>query len=58
MDYAIELLEIKKWQLNREIMNKNLLQKDIRKGISELSKVTEITKAIKILKSKKYKHKN
>ncbi|WP_438425698.1 hypothetical protein [Aquimarina macrocephali] len=58
MDYVIELLEMKKRQLNREVMNQNLLQKDIRKGISELSKITEITKAIKVLKTKRYKYKN
>lgn len=58
MEYVIEMLETKKKKLRREIINQNLMQKNIRKGTSELSKITEITKAIKILKSKKNKYKN
>ena len=58
MEYVIELLEIRKKQLNREVIRKNLLRKDIRQGISELSKITEISRAIKILKAKKYHYKN
>ncbi|MDY8136617.1 hypothetical protein [Aquimarina sp. 2201CG5-10] len=56
MDYVIELLETQKKQLSRNVINQKLMQKDIRKGISELSKITEITKAIKVLKTKRYKY--
>jgi len=52
MQYAIETLEKEKKSIERNIRNNNLMQADIRKATQELSKITELKKAIKILKIK------
>ncbi|WP_159090841.1 hypothetical protein [Aquimarina aquimarini] len=57
MQYVIELLEVEKKQIDIKVRNHKLMQKDMKKAVSELSKITEIKKAIKILKSKHQRYK-
>lgn len=52
MLYAIKTLEKEKKSIERNIRENNLMQADMRKATSELSKITELKKAIKILKIK------
>ena len=58
MEYVIELLEAEKRQIDRKIKDSGLMKKDMKKAMVELSKVTEIKKALKILKLKTNKHRN
>ncbi|MCG8318466.1 MAG: hypothetical protein MI921_03100 [Cytophagales bacterium] len=58
MEYVIELLEAEKRQIDRKIKDSGLMKKDMKKAVVELSKVTEIKKALKILKLKTNKHRN
>ena len=58
MEYVIELLEAEKRQIGRKIKDSGLMKKDMKKAVVELSKVTEIKKALKILKLKTNKHRN
>ena len=57
MEYVIELLEAEKRQIGQKIRNQRLMEKDMKKAVTELAKVTEIKKAIKILKLKTNKYK-
>ena len=55
MDYVIQLLEQEKKVIERSIKEKGLMQTDIRKDAKELLKITQIKKALKILKLKNRK---
>lgn len=55
MQYAVQTLEKEKRNLERNIKSNNLMQADMRKATEELSKITELKKAIKVLKSKNKK---
>ncbi|MFD1631117.1 hypothetical protein [Pseudopedobacter beijingensis] len=52
MDYIISILEQEKNRINRRIYDENLMQKNMKAVTAELSKITEIKKAIKILKQR------
>lgn len=52
MDYVIELLEENKKYLERHIRDNNLMQKNMKKASEELSHVSQLKRAIKILKLK------
>lgn len=52
MDYVIDLLKQNKKYLERHIKKVDLMQNDIHKATKELHRVTELKKAIKILKQK------
>lgn len=52
MDYIITILEQEKNRINRRIYDENLMQKNMKAATAELSKITEIKKAIKILKQR------
>lgn len=52
MDFAISLLNEHKKAIDRNIKSTDLMQKDMTIATSELAKVSEIKKAIKVLKSK------
>ena len=53
MDYAIDQLERAKRNLNREIKDNSLMVKDMNNASAKLKNVSELQKAIKILKMKK-----
>ncbi|MCL1650592.1 hypothetical protein M2T70_16645 [Elizabethkingia anophelis] len=55
MDYVIELLEENRKYLERHIRDNNLMQKDMKKATEELSQVSQLKRAIKILKLKNRK---
>jgi hypothetical protein len=55
MDYVIDMLEENKKYLERHIKKVGLMQTDMRKATKELHRVTELKKAIKILKQKQRK---
>lgn len=55
MKYSINILESEKMRIDRSIKNNNLMNKDMRKAMAELSKISELKKAIKILKQKALK---
>lgn len=52
MQYVIQLLETEKKNIERNIRDNNLMQNSMKKAGQELSKITELKKAIKILKLK------
>lgn len=56
MQYAIQALEKEKKTIERNIRSKNLMQSDMRKATKELAKITELKKAIKVLKIKNRKY--
>lgn len=55
MDYVIKLLEGNKKQLERHIRDNNLMQKNMKKAAEELSHISQLKRAIKILKQKNRK---
>lgn len=55
MEYAIGLLEKNRKHLERQLKRANLMQSDIHRAIQELHRVTELKRAIKILKQKQRK---
>lgn len=55
MDYVIELLEENKKYLERNIRDNNLMQTNMRKATAELSQISQLKRAIKILKLKNNK---
>ncbi|WP_164914208.1 hypothetical protein [Aquimarina sediminis] len=56
MKYVIELLEAQKKIIDYKVRDQKLMRRDMKMAVAELSKITEIKKAIKILKSKTNKH--
>ncbi|WP_165805977.1 hypothetical protein [Marixanthomonas spongiae] len=52
MDFAIGLLQFYKKKIDRTIKSTNLMQKDRTKAARELEKVSELKKAIRVLKTK------
>ncbi|WP_157417934.1 hypothetical protein [Aequorivita capsosiphonis] len=50
MEFAINLLQEHKKVIDRNVKSNDLMQKDISLASRELSKVSELKKAIKILK--------
>ena len=50
--YAILILEKEKKTIERNIRDNKLMQSNMRKATQELSKITELKKAIKVLKIK------
>lgn len=55
MKYAIELLEENKKFLEKNIIKTNLMQVNMQKATRDLKKVSELKRAIKILKIKNRK---
>ncbi|MBF8150853.1 hypothetical protein ITJ86_13150 [Winogradskyella sp. F6397] len=55
MNFVIELLEENKKYLERNVIKKNLMQVNMQKATRDLKKVSELKKAIKILKLKNRK---
>lgn len=53
MDFVIALLQEQKKEIDRNIKRFNLLQKNMTKASREMSKVSELKRAIKVLKTKK-----
>ncbi|WP_226294419.1 hypothetical protein [Aquimarina algicola] len=54
MEEVIKILEEEKKHINNKVRANNLMKEDMKKAVAELSKITQIKKAIKILKLKKY----
>lgn len=52
MKYAIQILETEKKNIERNIRDNNLMQDNMKKATQDFSKITELKKAIKILKLK------
>ena len=52
MDFVIDVLEKQKRAIDRNIKDVNLMQKDMTKASREMEKVSELSRAIKYLKSK------
>lgn len=55
MKYVIELLEENKKFLKRNVTKTNLMQDNMQKATRELKKISELKRAIKILKIKNRK---
>ncbi|MGO1723017.1 hypothetical protein FM107_11070 [Sphingobacterium sp. JB170] len=55
MEYVIELLEENKKYLERNIRDNNLMQSNMKKATEQLSQVSQLKRAIKILKLKNNK---
>lgn len=55
MDYVIELLEENKKYLERHIRDNKLMQTNMQKATEELSQISQLKRAIKILKLKNRK---
>ncbi len=55
MEYVIELLEENKKYLERNVVKTNLMQVNMQKATKDLKKVSELKRAIKILKLKNRK---
>lgn len=55
MDYVIKLLEENQRYLERHIRDNNLMQKNMKKAAEELSHISQLKRAIKILKQKNRK---
>ncbi|WP_158500335.1 hypothetical protein [Sphingobacterium sp. ML3W] len=55
MDYVIELLEKNKKYLERNIRDNKLMQTNMKKATEELGQVSQLKRAIKILKLKNKK---
>lgn len=56
MLYVIQLLETEKKTIERNVRDNNLMQNSMKKAAQELSKITELKKAIKVLKNKNAKN--
>ena len=52
MQYAIQILEKEKKMIERNIRKKDLMKNDMGEATQEFSRITELKKAIKILKIK------
>lgn len=52
MKYSINILESEKKRIDRNVKESSLMQKNIKEAMVELSKISELKKAIKILKQK------
>lgn len=50
MEFAINLLQAHKKAIDRNVKSSDLMQKDISRASRELAKVSELKKAIKVLK--------
>lgn len=50
MEYAINLLEKERRKIDQSVKKNDLMKKDMEKATKELSKITELKNAIKILK--------
>lgn len=55
MDFVIELLEENKKYLERNIRDNNLMQNNMKKATEQLGQVSQLKRAIKILKLKSRK---
>jgi hypothetical protein len=55
MNYVIQLLETEKKSIERSLRNNNLMHTDMQQAVKELAKITEIKRAVKMLKSKEKK---
>lgn len=55
MDFVIDLLQSHQREIDRSVKNNDLMQKDMRMATRELAKVSQLKKAIKILKLKQSK---
>jgi len=55
MEYTIELLEKERNRIEKYVRVHNLMEKDIGKASKELTRVSELKRAIKILKLKSRK---
>lgn len=55
MDYAIDMLETHKKNLEKHVKKINLMKTDMREASQKLHRITELKKAIKTLKSKNRK---
>ncbi len=55
MDYVITLPEQEKRRIERQVRNTDLMPQDMGEAVRELTKVTAIIKAIKIIKLKNRK---
>ena len=55
MDYVIKLLEENQRYSERHIRDNNLMQKNMKKAAEELSHISQLKRAIKILKQKNRK---
>lgn len=55
MEYVIQILQREKKSIERHIRNTNLMQTDMKEAVQELTKITAIKKAIKIIKLKNRK---
>lgn len=51
MEYAINLLQEHKKAIDKNVKSSDLMRKDISRASQELAKVSELKKAIKILKT-------
>lgn len=52
MDFAIELLQTSRKRIEKDIKSNSLMQKNMNEATRELSKLSELKRAIKILKTK------
>lgn len=52
MQYTIQILEKEKQLIERSIRENSLMQNNMKKATQDFSKITELKKAIKILKLK------
>ena len=52
MQYAIQILEKERKMIERNIRKKDLMKNDMKEATQEFSRITELKKAIKILKIK------
>lgn len=50
MDFVIDLLQSHQKDIDRGVKSENLMQKDMQMATRELAKVTQLKRAIKILK--------
>lgn len=55
MEFTINLLQDHKKSIDKKVKSSNLMQKDMTQASKELAKVSELKKAIKILKLNKKK---
>lgn len=55
MDYVIELLEENKKYLERNIRDNNLMQINMKKATEQLGQISQLKRAVKILKLKNNK---
>lgn len=55
MDYVIELLELNRKNLSRHIQDTNLMHANMKKATAEMAQISQLKRAIKILKLKNTK---